>query len=128
MKIVTLICFILGIVAESPLAFGADMTVQGIPPKCGITLNVSKTDEDRFFVVYRLDKNVLEVEECQCPVSSRILRIHAEGDDPDAATGSYELSADMVSAELDLTLPKLGTYVASVRCACEKCLKPAGMN
>jgi hypothetical protein len=128
MKFVILICSVLSVAAAASPAFGADMTVQGIPPKCGITLNVSKTDEGRFFVVYRSDKNVLEVEECQCPVSSRILSIHAEGDDSEAAIWSYELSADMVSAELDLTLPKLGAYFASVRCACEKCLKPVGKN
>ncbi len=128
MKFVTLICVVLCIAAESPLAFGADMTVRGIVPKCGITLNVSKSDEDKFTVFYKFDKNVMEVQECQCPVSSRILSIHVEGDDPDAATRSYQLSADMVSAELGLDLPKLGSYVASVRCACEKCLKPVVKN
>ncbi len=133
MRFVTFFCFIVSIATVPTLAFGADMTIGGVPPKCGISLSVSKTDEDSFFVEYRLEKKIIEIEECQCPVSSRILNIRAEGVDPDttgseAATGSYELSADMVSAELDLTLPKFGTYVASVRCGCEKCLKPAGRN
>lgn len=128
MKYRIFICATLMIIKLVSSAAAAEMTVQGVPPHCGISLEVGKANESRFVIRYKSELKEVDVDECQCPVSSRVLSIVAAGADPQAAARSYELPAEMASAELEISLSKDGSYVASVRCICEKCLKPSVRN
>jgi hypothetical protein len=101
-----------------------EIEIGSVPRQCGISIIIGEHSDKGLKIFYKAEPELLNIEECQCPVSSRILSVEPKRPEADSNVRSYELSADIVAAQLNISQQNGAAYVASVRCVCEKCPKP----